>query len=262
MIKGVVPALVAVVTWASPVLATDAGKCGEMLKYTGAPEYLGNPPTHQRLCREGYVLSHNSALKVADWVLEVLTKRVFEKNTSRDAPGVRFRPDPDLEKGQRSELKDYRNSKRDRGHMAPAGDMTWKKGAMKESFYLSNMAPQIGIGFNRAIWARLEKKVRHWLKSRERLVVITGPVHTAKDETIGPNNVADPGFFYKIIYDPRRIRAQAFIMPNRNLKGRKIDEFSVSIREVEDRTGLQFLSALSDRTRRILGTKPMQVWVR
>ena len=37
----------------------------------------------------------------------------------------------------------------DRGHMVPAADAKISQQAMDETFYLSNIAPQVGDGFNR-----------------------------------------------------------------------------------------------------------------
>ena len=37
----------------------------------------------------------------------------------------------------------------DRGHMVPAADAKISQKAMDETFYLSNIAPQVGDGFNR-----------------------------------------------------------------------------------------------------------------
>jgi DNA/RNA endonuclease G (NUC1) len=49
----------------------------------------------------------------------------------------------------RALLKDYIRSGFDRGHQAPAADATFTQEAMDETFLLTNMAPQVGIGFNR-----------------------------------------------------------------------------------------------------------------
>lgn len=53
---------------------------------------------------------------------------------------------PDLYKAK---LSDYLRSGYDRGHMAPAADCKYSQNAMDETFYLSNIAPQVGDGFNR-----------------------------------------------------------------------------------------------------------------
>ncbi len=45
--------------------------------------------------------------------------------------------------------KDYAISKFDRGHQAPSDDFKADKEWMVESFFLSNIVPQIGAGFNR-----------------------------------------------------------------------------------------------------------------
>lgn len=37
----------------------------------------------------------------------------------------------------------------DRGHMVPAADAKISQNAMDETFFLSNVAPQVGDGFNR-----------------------------------------------------------------------------------------------------------------
>lgn len=37
----------------------------------------------------------------------------------------------------------------DRGHMVPAADAKISQDAMDETFFLSNIAPQVGDGFNR-----------------------------------------------------------------------------------------------------------------
>lgn len=44
----------------------------------------------------------------------------------------------------------------DRGHMVPAADAKQSQQAMSETFLLSNIAPQVGDGFNRHYWAYLE----------------------------------------------------------------------------------------------------------
>jgi endonuclease G, mitochondrial len=49
----------------------------------------------------------------------------------------------------RARLKDYFKSGYDRGHQVPAADAKISQQAMNETFYLTNICPQIGDGFNR-----------------------------------------------------------------------------------------------------------------
>lgn len=51
---------------------------------------------------------------------------------------------------------------------------------MDQTFYLSNMAPQVGVGFNRHSWNRLEKYVRKLTNVYKDVYVCTGPLYIPK----------------------------------------------------------------------------------
>jgi endonuclease G, mitochondrial len=210
------------------------------------------------LCRDGYLLSHNNERKVPDWVMERLVPERFEGDATRGRSA--FAPDLQLQPGTRSELNDYASSGFDRGHMSPAADAKYDQVAMDESFLLSNMAPQVGIGFNRHIWAHLEDAVRGWTERRRDLVVITGPIYQAARVPIGTNHVAVPSHFFKIAYEPRRNRAVALILPNEKIKGNDLGKFVRSIDEIEELTGFNFLTALSKPRQRAVEKNVATLW--
>lgn len=213
--------------------------CREYVEY-GVP---GNDGT--LLCRKGYLLAHDSDRKTPIWVAERLT---HERASASLARTNNFQPDPNLEKGKRAELSDYKGSGFDRGHMAPAGNMRWDQQAMSESFFLSNMLPQTGKRMNQGIWKDLEEKVRRWAISRGEVFIYTGPIYAkSPPDTIGRNRVAVPTHLYKIIYDPIRVEAITFIMPNTKLKSSDTPSYIATIREVEEKTGLNFLSRLEPK---------------
>src|SRR5581483_4070948 len=161
---------------------------------------------------------HNDEHKTPDWAIEKLTPNRFTGPGDRTELGNPFTPDPDLPKGKRAELSDYRGSGFDRGHMAPAASMKFSKEATEQSFYLSNMAPQVGQGLNRDIWADLEALTRTWTCGRGQLIVMTGPIYDDdRPKTIGDDKVAVPTAFYKIAYDSDRKRVIAFILPNKKV---------------------------------------------
>lgn len=212
-------------------------RCREFLEY-GLPAARG-----ELLCRAGFALSHDEARKAPLWVAQRMTP---ERLVNRVKRSDRFKPDPDLKPGQRAELEDYRGSGYDRGHMAPAADMRWSAQAMEESFYLSNMAPQIGPGMNRGIWSNIEDAIRGWVAKRGELFIYTGPIfQTPQTEVIGPNQVAVPTHFYKVVFDPVRVETIAFVVPNAPHPNRRIDEFITSVRDIEARTGLDFLNRIN-----------------
>jgi len=263
-----------VLVWAMPVVAGDAvpAACASMVTKIGVPEVHGSSSAHEILCRSGYVLSHDDERKTPNWVIEHLTPARFVGPGDRKAQGDPFKPDPDLAKGKRAELIDYKaklknGRKFDRGHMAPAASMKFSKLAMTESFYLSNMAPQQGPGLNQHIWAELEGVVRDWTCDRGELYVITGPIYDGETtDLLGPDEVAVPTAFYKIAYDPAAKRLIAFILPNERVdkKGKPVLEalkpFVMTLREVEERAELKLFTGLSARDRRRLSTLRSVVW--
>jgi DNA/RNA endonuclease G (NUC1) len=98
--------------------------------------------------RKGYVLEHSTTDKIALWVCEGFERKQWDPpNPNRKNV---FQPDPELPKNQRAELADYKGSKFDRGHQAPAGDFN-NQTLKDESFFLSNMAPQ-SPRLNQVFW--------------------------------------------------------------------------------------------------------------
>lgn len=213
------------------------------------------------LIRKGYVLDHDNNKKVATWVSYHLTDKYLVQNVKRTDD---FRPDLDLPKGQRSELIDYDHSSYDRGHLCPAEDMRRDLQTESETFLLSNMAPQVGVGFNRGIWKDLESKIRNWAKQRKDIYVITGPIFENQYyKTIGPNKVAVPMSFYKIIIScaPNSdLDTITFIIPNKQIPTADLSIYITTIDEVEKKTGLDFLHDLDDQIENKLEMKKAQLW--
>lgn len=80
----------------------------------------------------------------------------------------------------RAHLLDYFKSGYDRGHMVPAADAKQSQQAMDETFLLTNIAPQVGDGFNRHYWAYVEAFVRNLTTSFEDVYVFTVPLFLPK----------------------------------------------------------------------------------
>ncbi len=191
-----------------------------------------------------YALSYSEKHEQAEWVAYELTKKSLqEKNVDR---ANNFRPDPKV-KTKSASPYDYKRSGYDRGHMVPAADMAFSNHSMSETFYMSNMSPQVR-GFNQGIWRELEENVRNWAYRFNHLYIVTGPVLTQRAKArIGNNDVSVPQAYYKVILDisEPEIKAIAYLMPNEVSK-KTLDDYAVTIDEVEEVTGIDFFHSLLD----------------
>ena len=203
-------------------------------------------PAHQAneklISHAGYTLSYNEKYEQAIWVAYELTSA--ETNSIYNRTN-QFLIDPKIFTGS-AENSDYAGSGYDRGHLAPAGDMGWSAQSMIESFYYSNMSPQVP-SFNRGIWKNAETFTREAAIANHAIYVVTGPVFTSDMTTIGSNKVAVPHYYYKVILDyfEPELKAIAFVIPNEGSQ-LPLQHFAVSINEVEQITGLDFFPLLPD----------------
>lgn len=203
------------------------------------------------VCRRGYVLAFDADTRDPDWVMERLTPADLVGTAKRSNA---FKQDP-VVKGADAGNWDYAGLGYDRGHQAPAGDARFDQDVMNESFFFSNMAPQIGIGFNRGAWKYLEENVRSWVScaGHRDVYVFTGPIYDPHGKKIGRDSVAVPASFFKIVYDAQTDRAVGFVLPNRKI-GAVIDlvDYVKPIRDIESDTGLTFFSRFDGRRQSLL----------
>ena len=184
-----------------------------------------------------YTLVYSEEYEQASWVQYKLYK------TNLELPKVerkdKFKEDIKISTGSAS-LNDYKRSGFDRGHLAPCADFTYSTTTMLESFFMSNMSPQVP-SFNRGKWKVLESRVREYAFKYDSLLIITGPVlYSIKEkETIGDNNVTIPKYYYKIIIELKDNNSVSFLMPNIKIND-AIDSYIISIDSIEAITQIDF----------------------
>ncbi len=190
-----------------------------------------------------YTLCYSEQHEQATWVAYELTRSETQKSVERSN---KFMIDPQV-KTKSATKADYKESGYDRGHLAPAADMGWSAETMQESFYYSNMSPQLPA-FNRGIWKQLEEKVRDWAIAEDTLLVVTGPVLRDGLPAIGINSVSIPEYYYKVLLDftGKSHKGIGFILPNR-AGSSPLQSYAVSIDSVEKVTGIDFFYALADK---------------
>ena len=189
-----------------------------------------------------YSLLYDEEHEQSRWVAYELTAGETGGSSERESS---FLLDPLVPSVTASD-EDYKGSGYDRGHLAPAADMAWSDQAMRESFYFSNISPQLP-SFNRGIWKQLEELVRNWAVFYGVIQVVTGPVLNSGLPSIGQNQVSIPSHFYKalLIHTPNGYQAIGFVMPNEG-SNRTLISFITTIDEVERITGLDFFHLLAD----------------
>ena len=195
----------------------------------------------------------------AKWVAHMISTNIIEGKVGRTND---FRVDTLVKTGT-AEEKDYfikklkENTKEkkylydgfgyDRGHLAPSADFRWSKTALSESYFYSNMSPQIA-DFNRKGWANLEDMVRTYVyENNQSVFVITGPVLRKDLPKIerSVNGLSIPEQFYKIVVDLENELAIGYLMPHEELKY-PIEYYATSIDEIEALTSIDFLHQLND----------------
>ncbi|MBR7107655.1 MAG: DNA/RNA non-specific endonuclease [Lentisphaeria bacterium] len=188
------------------------------------------------LNRKGFALGYSHKRKQAVWACYILTAKQLKMPKVRRKN--RFAPDPEIRLNP-VKPADYRRTGYDRGHLAPAADMSFSKITMTHSFYMSNISPQLP-GCNRGIWKRLEEKVRKWALKEEKLCIITGPLFFGTQKVMGKRNIPVPDAFYKIILDMTKpYKMTAYIIPN-NATKRRLNTFVVAVDQIEEATGFDF----------------------
>ena len=110
------------------------------------------------ICRGGYILEHNNQAKIPGWVAWTLTPDHVISCLPRDDA---FAIDQSLGANS-AKPSDYAGSGYDQGHLANDADMSWDDQVEHESFYMSNMSPQLP-SVNRGTWKNLESAARAWV---------------------------------------------------------------------------------------------------
>lgn len=228
--------LVGLILFVMPTQASTLRPQSDCAQFTpwGWPQPLTNVTL---LCRSAFVIGYNYQARVPVWAAWQLTR---EQVLSCAPRPTQFQPDPALPRHMRSDPADYRRSGFDQGHIVPNGDLTWHRQGQQDSFFMSNIAPQLPA-LNRGLWRELEGVVRAWAFERGDLIIQAGSVLTMPPpRTIGANQVHVPVAFYKLITHVQSGVTLAFLLEHTDNQPTHVRHVQTSVMEVSRRTGIQF----------------------
>ena len=220
----------------STVWAGINQQCGQFTA-SGTPQYTARAGD-QEICHKNYAVIHRCEVKAPVAVFEHLTVAAMSGTATRKDD---FRPDPQVTPACSATLADYATvgKTHDRGHMAPAKNNTINPEIMSESFFLSNMVPQLANN-NRGIWKQLETFERQWaMAPGTDFYIISGGIYDAGHLKTG-NGLGIPTRLYKIIIEKNSKKVMAYLMPNTALPVADLPKYQTTVQAVEQATGFKF----------------------
>ena len=158
--------------------------------------------------------------------------------------------------------KNYPKNFYARGHQLPNADRNAVPEMQAQTYYSTNMTPQIQNGFNGGIWAKLEAAVRECIPQDDTLYIVTGATfrkvgEEEKIDTIINKNdgkqLPVPNYYWKAVLKVKREQNQpvagltiGFWLPHDDLKGFTYDAYTVSVDQIEEWTGFDLFVNLPD----------------
>lgn len=218
-----------------------------------------------------YALEWDNTKRHANWVAFTFDTTTSADNVKRtDAWSV----DPKLPAEMQVQESDHKNDGFDKGHLCASEDRVYLKEANEQTFYYSNMSPQLN-DFNGGFWGKLEARVQTWGRSTaegvyDKVYVTKGgtlnkllknfkgttvnggtPTTDANGFTI--HGLACPEYYYMAVLSQKDdvFHAIAFLVPHkegmtRNPSSDELKEYVVSVDKLEEETGIDFFCNLPD----------------
>ncbi len=168
-----------------------------------------------------------------------------------------FQEDPLIPEEYRTTLADHTRNGYDRGHMLGSADRLNSMECNGQTFYLSNIHPQLN-GFNASgIWYNLEVRLRNQYDTdsfRDTLYVVKGGVIDSNTTYVtgGGNPLICPSHFFMALLCKNSdstqggYKAIAFWMEHVANSDTNFADYAISIDELEEKTGIDFFCNLPD----------------
>jgi endonuclease G len=141
----------------------------------------------------------------------------------------------------------------ERGHICPSADRLYSQEANNQTFYMTNMQPQVG-NLNEKIWSDMEAKVRDWASKADTLYVCKGGTIDKDEQIVDQTNSGFivPRYFFMAILAKNSMgyKAMGFWIEHLDADQRSkgMANFVVNIDDLEQKTGIDFFCNLPDDT--------------
>lgn len=164
--------------------------------------------------------------------------------------------DPLIPQQYRTDESDYSNSGYTRGHIMASEDRVYSREANVQTFYYSNMQPQLYYFNTQGIWWNIENRlIREKYNTnafRDTLYVVKGGTIREGEYTMAKNIPVPKYFFMALLRKRNDIQANSgyaaigFWMEHKNNDDANYINYAKSIDQLEQLTGLDFFCNLPD----------------
>lgn len=215
-----------------------------------------------------YAMEYDATLYHVRWVAFTFNDTTGAKNVSRTN---NWAEEPQLTASERLPTTGYSGSGYNRGHLCASYDRLFSTEANEQTFYMSNMSPQLG-SFNQGYWVTLEGLLQTWGRSStftNLYVCKGGTIAQALQKTTfqTKNSAGDqvsvpvPQYYFAAVLaefinnGSASYQAIGFLIEHKEYgytyenqaPVSLMKEHAMSIDDLEDRTGIDFFCNLTDK---------------
>jgi len=145
-----------------------------------------------------YSICYSAELHCAIWAAAAMHSS-WDGNAGRNDT---WQYDPEISSSVQPNLSSSYKGNYSRGHMIASSDRQVSVATNRQTFYYTNMAPQIQNEFNGGIWNKLENKVQNTWICSDTLYVVTGAHFANRNKSVKDkdgNTCYVPTHFYKVL---------------------------------------------------------------
>lgn len=159
----------------------------------------------------------------------------------------------------------YVRSGYDHGHILPSADRMASAQSNEQTFYMTNMQPQVHA-FNAGLWEKMEDQVRTWAERFDTLYVCKGGTIDKEENIMGylgadANMIPVPKYFFMALLGKSSTgyTAVGLWVEHRDdyPSNASVSNYVVNIRDLEQKTGLDFFHNLPDTVEEQVETLPL-----
>lgn len=215
--------------------------------------------------KRNYSFLYDPEMYASYWVAYPLAKEDFSSGRNDS-----FGYDPDIAQNKQTNISgtygvsysptSYSSNSYARGHQVPNADRNANATAQAQTYYATNMTPQIQNGFNGGIWAKLEAAVRDQATTTDTVYVVTGAAFKKVNGSESITRIVNsndskslpvPNYYWKVLLKVKRNGAEitsasaiGFWLPHQEITTGTYADYVQSVDQIEAWTGFNFFANL------------------